>query len=119
MITERDRRKAAPIGHSLVFAASLLWSLLAFYHRRYNLVLMAPAVLLVGWPDMRIVGGKGWRRWVQWGLVLFLVLDVPLVLRLSTSLMPGLDAGDLLGAASVPTRLIVLGTFVADRAVHF
>jgi hypothetical protein len=109
------RAPKTPRTRAIVFAASLTWSLLAFYNLRYNLVLLAPAILVLGWPEMHVIDNGRLRRGLLAGLLLFLVLDMPLLLRLWAPSLPWLDGRELMEVTSVytsiPTRLVVLGLF--------
>ena len=69
----RHRREAAP----LAVACAMLWALAVFPHQLYNVVLAAPAVLLVHWPESTLVKQPR-LRWLAACLALvYLLPSVP------------------------------------------
>jgi hypothetical protein len=120
LIVLARRAPRTPRTFGIVFAASLLWALQSLYHERYNLVLLAPTVLILMWPEMRLVRRERSRRVLIGALLIFLVMDVPLVLRLVAERAPWLGSMDAGVLASLPTRLLIpcLFTFLLVRLVR-
>ena len=76
------RAKPTAAARAITFAAALLWALASFSHQRFNVVLLAPAFVLLLLPQVRLVANESARRWLSGLLAIGLTMDWPLDLRL-------------------------------------
>jgi hypothetical protein len=98
----------------LVAASCLLWSLIVLPHQRHSLVLLAPALWAVLWPETGCVKSAGGRRLMVALTVIVIVVDVPLALRLAAGVVTdGVAAARVLRETSyLLTRGLVVWCFV-------
>lgn len=75
------RRRHDAAGRALAAGSTILWSLLFFPHQRYDVLLAAPALWLLMWPEAGVFRRESTRVAVVAGYVIFSTMDVPVLMR--------------------------------------
>lgn len=82
------RRRADAVTRAQVSVAAILWSTMFLPHQRYNVLLAAPALWLMMWPESGLIPNKRLQQILVGAYILFGVLDVPLLMRVTARLNP-------------------------------
>jgi hypothetical protein len=109
------RRRADPLAQVYVAVASLLWSLSFLPHQLYNILLAAPALYLLAWPESGLIKHRDLRALVTGAYVMFGVLDVTRVVRWLGRQRPESDWLFWIGYNTSPLRPFALLLFILWR----
>lgn len=107
LIVSAARRSQSGVTVAQVSAACLLWSLLFLPQQLYNGVLAAPALWLLMWPESKLLAGATMRLTLVGGYLLFGLLDVQRLARLSADAIGDEDLA-MSAYYLAPTRLTIL-----------
>lgn len=79
------------VSRAIITSSAVIWSVVFLPHQRYNILLVAPALWMLMWPEAGLIRRPSLRTLAVIIYVVFGVLDVPLVLRELSQHVDGLS----------------------------